>query len=668
MKKHLNHLLAAMALFCCCHNAAAQSDSLLDLGRIKIDKNFAQTVTIKGEDLEKMPFDNLADAIAPWFQGAYTNAGNLVYVVDGNFVNDVNAWSIYDIEEITLVQNSMVRVNGALKAQQLVLVKTKRSNSGKGLTVYGNSALVRNKFYSPSDKSESNFYHQYHVTAWKNLENVQFGLSANFLRDVNPARKSDQVDTKKPWHVNRYRFNGWVDASLARGHSLSLRLNFVPQSSGYDYRSAFASNDGNNLDGDQIIFNPSLKLTNTIARGLTNELDISYLTSRNNYDLNDRNGTGAMTIQAKQQFNNLLIRDRLAYQADLGDWQLVPALNFTYRSLKTDLDYTNVSYSGGMPVNTTISTSKAESKAYILTPSVSFAHRNSFYLIGGISTSITDDTKPIGDGVFPFASMSVDVLRIGNAGNPYSLKIFGSYSKEATFGDVAYRQPGATPFQDGLSIPEPVVIGAPIITSSYPEDVKSTGFQLGTTFSLPNDRLQVSYNYDDRQYVDQLLITIAGPSGNVYRYIWPDHAFQSHRLGILSRLVNKGHFQWTMGLNATTYQLKTTAAASGFPWIVYENNAGENLWTGGFTNRLQCNNFVFGLDLLYLLNEQRPTTTFTIEKVDNWRINNIYVGYKTALRSRPLELYVNSRGCLQNDRPGFVDNRIFYGAGFKLQF
>lgn len=94
-----------------------------------------QTVTIRGSYLQKIPFGTLSEVIAPWLQGTMNSKSHLVFVVDGNLVNDVNAWSIYDIEEITLVQNAMVQVNGAINQQQLVLVKTKRNAGETGFTI-----------------------------------------------------------------------------------------------------------------------------------------------------------------------------------------------------------------------------------------------------------------------------------------------------------------------------------------------------------------------------------------------------------------------------------------------------------------------------------------------------------------------------------------------------
>src|SRR5688572_3917933 len=126
MKLKLTLRLVLALLFCSFYTLLfAQNDtSWLDLGRIKLKKEFTQSVTIKGKDLEQMPFASLAEAINVWLYGLATNNYSVAYVIDGNMITDVNAYSIHDIEEIILVQNALVQLNGATKEKQLVLITT----------------------------------------------------------------------------------------------------------------------------------------------------------------------------------------------------------------------------------------------------------------------------------------------------------------------------------------------------------------------------------------------------------------------------------------------------------------------------------------------------------------------------------------------------------------
>jgi len=107
-----------------------------------VDRSFTQTITVKGADLEKMPFVNLADAIRAWFYGAYTVPGTLAYVVDGNPVTDVNFYPIYEIEEVTLVQNAIGAAAYGSTQQGLVIVTTKRGKERGGFRMAGQAGLV----------------------------------------------------------------------------------------------------------------------------------------------------------------------------------------------------------------------------------------------------------------------------------------------------------------------------------------------------------------------------------------------------------------------------------------------------------------------------------------------------------------------------------------------
>src|SRR5258707_721687 len=103
MKRKLYLLIPLLIAVSHCLPVLAQDDSSwYDLGGTRVEKKFTQHISIKGEDLEKMPFANLSEAINVWLYGIYSNPSSLVYIVDGNIVTDVNAWSIYDIEEMVL--------------------------------------------------------------------------------------------------------------------------------------------------------------------------------------------------------------------------------------------------------------------------------------------------------------------------------------------------------------------------------------------------------------------------------------------------------------------------------------------------------------------------------------------------------------------------------------
>src|SRR3569833_3591794 len=183
--KYLSLLTATILLF---HfSAFSQNDSTrLDLGSSVLNRHFAQTVSIKGADLEKMPFASLSEAINVWLYGTYSsNPVYITYVVDGNITIDVNTYSVHDIEEVALVQNAMASSQVGNNQQQMVLITTRRGKGKQGMQAAAQTFLV----HSPG--AHTNLYHQYYVGAYKQMDKISVGLSANYLRDVVPITRTD---------------------------------------------------------------------------------------------------------------------------------------------------------------------------------------------------------------------------------------------------------------------------------------------------------------------------------------------------------------------------------------------------------------------------------------------------------------------------------------------
>src|SRR4029077_14831106 len=112
---------------------------------------------------------------------------SIIYVIDGNIISDVNAYSIFDIEEVTLVQTSVAQVSGASPGQQMVLIKTRNHRPGKkGIEFNGQSSLVnlRDKASSTGRTSSNNVYDQYYVAAYRNYKKGDIGVSAEYQHDV----------------------------------------------------------------------------------------------------------------------------------------------------------------------------------------------------------------------------------------------------------------------------------------------------------------------------------------------------------------------------------------------------------------------------------------------------------------------------------------------------
>src|SRR5207253_9602479 len=138
--------VSAIALLITCMLQAQSDTSALNTGNVQVSGQFTQNITIKGEDLERFPFSSLDEAINIYFNGAYSDSLSLLYIIDGNSSADVNAYSIYDIESITLVQDARRIISGVHRAQQLILIRTRTGLTGKsGFNVAGSSYLTKRR-------------------------------------------------------------------------------------------------------------------------------------------------------------------------------------------------------------------------------------------------------------------------------------------------------------------------------------------------------------------------------------------------------------------------------------------------------------------------------------------------------------------------------------------
>src|SRR5262249_49466754 len=159
----------------------------------------------------------------------YTNNASVVYVIDGNIITDVNAYSIYDIEEVTLVQSAVAQTSGASPGQQMVLIKTRTRRDGKkGIVVTGQSSLVnlRNTDNTTGVNSSNDSYNNYYISGYRNYKKGNIGASAEYQRDVDPSLNGDGLEFLTPANYNRLKLFGYANADLWKGTKMIFGVSF----------------------------------------------------------------------------------------------------------------------------------------------------------------------------------------------------------------------------------------------------------------------------------------------------------------------------------------------------------------------------------------------------------------------------------------------------------
>jgi hypothetical protein len=672
MPKALKPLLTVAAAFCLLHNAYSQTDTSnneLNLGRVKLQKDFTQSITIKGEQLEKMPFTNLSEAINAWTYGYFVNQANVVYVIDGIVINDVNAYSVYDIKEVTLVQNALTQVNGANRQQLLAVVTTRNGGGGEqGITVAGQSFQVKTNWrnvYAFPVSSDKNYFHQYHLAARLNKKNIQMGVSANYLRDVDPELNIAGHTTHKPTNYDRFRLNGWITARLGNAHELSVKVNAAPQVADQE-QTINASGASFYLKGHgtQMAFNPIISLRSKLSQGFTNEFTASYASLKRKGE-SENNSTQPTELRTEKvdvtyKTKQVLLMDQITYHASLDDnWSLEPSVNVMFRYLENDNKALVTMATNGSSITVNNFTYAQEGRAFLVTPSLNLYYKNIFNVQGGLLTNLSKTYGQKVKRLLPFASTSIDVLRLMQPANQTSLKLFASYAQNSNVGDNAIRmdeQPG------GIAFSTPIV-GGPVFTPGIPEGAYWT-WQTGTRLGLWDNLVTLNYFYERRNFTSEIYLVT--PTG--YTVLYPDITSNTHHINLMVKVAQKNSFNWTTGINATSIrsESKEPFNFSIVNVVTGDFNSGRTTWTGGWVNRLSWKHFTAGLDLVYYFNPDQYPSMFSDSRVDAVSLQNVYIGYQFNLKgAKGLEVYADSRNLHQDKEFILTSPQQYYGLGFK---
>jgi hypothetical protein len=665
----------------------AQFDSTrLNAGYISLKRDLTQTIIIKGSDLEKMPFSDLSDAIAAWTYGAYAQPAGLVYIVDGNTVSDVNAYSVFDIEEVILVQNAAVLATTAAGQQELVLIRTRRGRGKSGVTAAGQSGLVNVSGYHPTARWYQNFY----VGAYRNRDKVSVGLSANYQRDVFPDTISGHTAVN-PEGLERWRLNGYIDWRFDKRNLVELTMNYTSQQQPEAWDSIVQPLDNrvSNTACQHFVL-PHLYWHSDLASGLKNELQATYFhgsyTSRafqsGSTYLNLFGDAFDSTYDHPTSYH-LLLWDRLEYRGKIGHVDVEPALNVSYEYGR-DKDSLS-GFSGDEPTSAGVGTRQVYTTYYftptlistpvVLTPAVDLTYKRAFDLQAGVLIDAGHQHGPGNRQGFPFVSLMVDPLQMGRKDVESSLRLFGSYAQRTvttlpgyTLSGLGAGAPslGAGAYYDypinGINNPNPgnYLFGGPEKPPVY------WAYDAGAAYTTWKDRLLIQYTFERRNYSTGIVF----PGVTYNDLIFPEVKSALNRIEFRLKILEAAGLRWETGINMTMLRNNVESNAAQYYRVVAIGDVAPSAWseTGGWVNRIQVKGFMAGLDLLYHFGETeivpQPFDNYIMRggKRNSMLVPNIYAGYGRG----GLEFFVESRGAIRNSPNDLSDGRRFYTLGGKL--
>jgi hypothetical protein len=266
--------------------------------------------------------------------------------------------------------------------------------------------------------------------------------------------------------------------------------------------------------------------------------------------------------------------------------------------------------------------------------------------------------------------------------NRSSLQIFGSYAARAAFtvndyglndlstgNSVTIQYPGTPGYPGSITFFRPGSFYLPDINSVH---ISYWVWEAGTRLSVLNDRLQVNYNFERRNYTNVVGVPLPAGSGIDYVAVYPDmHSF-AHYINLTVKILDGNGLHWQSRLSMAA--LKTSYPV--VPGSIISKPTGDmnstNLsWTGGWVNQFRYHDLTLGVNLLYHLHEEAFSIAIPAPnpptKSNALLLQNVYAGYLLHLaKERNLEVYLTSRGLLSNKYSDLIDHKRYYCLGGKL--
>lgn len=649
----------------------AQNDSSsINAGALKLSKHFTQNVTIKGEDIERFPFSSLEDAINVYFNGAYTNAENLLYVIDGNLGADINAYSAHDIESITLLQDARALVGGVHRAQQVVIVQTRTRMTGKSsLTASASTYLTKRR-----DQNNSSLYYQVNTTGRYSRRNFEVGASVSYLRDAVPGVRTDKTIDTDPEQLSRLSGNAWVTAILGRS-VLSVRLNVSPKKFAagelYMVYADVKADDEGKIKYLQLY--PTATLSTQISKKFYNEFNAGYtrLTAKSHAErlVSDDNGNGSFSLEnSYTRYREIFAREEFGFNHLFGNWQLNTSLNVygTFRKEKfSENAFATNGTAGGIMAS--MSENLRKEHGLIFTPVFNITQRSIFNFQGGVQYNTTRQMWGQADKkIHPFALVAVDLLRMANRDSRVGLMLHGSYAE--TKSDLFYfYRPAVYVYRWANGVIEPV-----LISSEYATQYKlHRATAAGVTFSLAEDRLKFTYTHEQKGYSIDSYRSVPTNSGYVDVLGVAKVNLRTHRIGVQYETSAGKNFRYKTLLGVYKMQSTLTQNEPGIYVSPFISQGGypQPGWSGGLTNEICINKFIAGVNALYYFDEHTWVSEYSngvnpsLQKSNSIIVQHIYAGYQIN-RS---ELYLSGRNLFGDSKSLSLNGDVVYvGIGAKI--
>lgn len=639
-------------LFCFCSlNCFSQTpDQYYDLGRMQLKKEFTQAITINPKDIANLPYKTLSDAIALWVNGAAGNKNNIAYIIDGVALNDADAYSIYDIEKIVIVQNSLTQVSGANNNQLLAIITTRAPgtpDNNTNVRFASQAGIVSRKNHADAHpRNASGIFHQYYAAVRGGTENLTYGFSGNYVHDVTPGR-TDDIKILSQRHFNLFRANGWAQAKLGRKNVLQIQLSYAPQLSGFEYKTQFMDDNSRyGANGKEQLFSVNARLQSNFDNGIYNRFTTGYTLGAlrdNEKQMMIAPGGYLSETHIVQNTHNFIIADNFGYIKKIGNWFIEPFVNFSYQHFKSEYSTASI-----VANNTSVTKNRFNDELYTLTQGVSVSYKHLLNITGGFvmnTTVVVDGDTP--EKAYPFISASANLINPSEK-NRNALKLFASFAENFNWYDTPYKlrdfNYSYSAYNSWPVIPGSIYSNSPLLYASAPV-AYNTHWQTGANFSMKDGKINFNYNFS--QYENSALTVV--PISSTPGLVISSGRFNGnrHQLSAEVKVIQTQKFSYTPAVYF--YSLHEQYDFND----VRQLSFSAKQITGGIANRLQFQPFTAGIDFIYWFYNFKSSDLSLLEnrRFNSLQLQNVFISYDIGTKKlNQLQLFAVARNLLDSKK------------------
>ncbi len=161
---------------------------------------------IKGDDIRRFPglsFLEAVDGLFPWVCSFESNANDFLYIIDGNVIVDVNAVSLYNIEDVTFIRGGVDAGNYPYTKRGTFIIHSKKTStlSSFQFNITSGYQYLKNDspFFAPqnalstsSSASTKELLQNYQISYSGKTGKAVYFLSANYANDKSPSLSFQQ--------------------------------------------------------------------------------------------------------------------------------------------------------------------------------------------------------------------------------------------------------------------------------------------------------------------------------------------------------------------------------------------------------------------------------------------------------------------------------------------